>query len=137
MYVKPPTGDDASTSSWAVRFAAKGAAAGAIMFASGLWFQRTPSASQLLRVAGKGLEYFGFRFLVVAIGYGIAGGAALLMPNLEQRKSIAIFVLMVACLGFLFVPICWNSKSDDCRSIVTRVSDAAASSLGGTRAAPN
>lgn len=126
MYIKPPTDDEAAASRWAVRLGTKAALAGAMMFACGLLLQRTSAESTAVSIAGKVLEYVGFRFLVVAILYGIAGGVARFIPDFEQRKSLVIVVLLVACVGFLFVPICWNPKNDDCRSIASRLSDAIA-----------
>jgi hypothetical protein len=82
-----------------------------------------PEVTTVARRVGTILEYAGLRFLIIAIAYGAAGGAALLLPGSAQRKTVAIVVLTVACVAFLFVPICWDPKSDDCRSIVTRVSD--------------
>jgi hypothetical protein len=106
-----------------VRFAAIAAVVGIGAFVIGIALQRLHNVPSYVRSLGSVLEYAGVRFAIITLLYGGAGVVAMTFPDLRKRKFVAIAALVAASIAFLFIPICWNPRSDDCRSIVTRLAD--------------
>ena len=109
------------------RFALLGLLASCLVVALGACIERfTPrsigkTAWVVLQLLGAALRGFGFGFGVFFLLLFAAGFLGITFSR--RRKAVALALLIAAVVGFLFVPICWNPKSDDCRTTVQRAED--------------
>jgi hypothetical protein len=73
-----------------------------------------------LRVVLAGLGGLALGVSICSALFALAGGLAVMIPSWTSRKVVGLTLVILASLIFIFIPICWDQKSDDCRSLVER-----------------
>jgi MFS superfamily sulfate permease-like transporter len=124
--------NDSSSERWMARRYAKFGAIGfvvsvAVFVLSELAKEALPvtsHASTVLRVVLGVLHRIAFRLSILSALFGLAGGLGVILPRWSTRKTVALTLVILAAAAFVFVPFCWDPRSDDCRSIVDRARDA-------------
>lgn len=112
-----------------VKWAAIGLVAAVLAIIGSTWIDTTLPlengvADAVVRFLSELLSTLGAGFAPICGLYLLAGALGAAIPDWSGRRRIAISLVVLAVVAFLFVPICWSPVSDDCRSSLQRTRDA-------------